>query len=958
MIDTWGYPSLHFAAASGDLAAVTSRIAEGADVNGKALGGLTPLMAASAFGTVDVVAALLGAGADLEAGCDEGYTALFHAAAYDNREVALALVASGADVSKQDPGVGYGNAIGFAAAMGCVSTMEGLWNSMPPEGYPLWRGLFALFNKYGMRTKSIDDDEKGQRMVIDKPFDLIPAAEAWIVGQVTTHDADEHTGWAGRAELEATNGLRIRHDPSSFTDEDLLCANDHPSATRLLGVALGQVDRNGIEKDKAPLHLAVELDQIDYLRSLIATGVDLEMWPRAGSSAPVLHQAALEGRRPLMELLLGAGAKVDGPNKWGATPLMVVAGAGLAGMCEALLAAGADPDRKDDNGADAHAWAAGKPEIQALLRARPAVEPEASADDSGVESTRSHPGTSAGISRFESPRSQDRIDAIADVLVHPQTASVVAFCRRWLHAHQDCVDSHVPIGASDEQRSRAQGEYYRLQDEFAAGMKRLRAIPDGLYACAAGLGMADPGQAEQGLRVCLARAAPDALVSAFTRLRADDAAAAGRALDRLLPHLEDDEERLRAFSTLAPGKVEKTKKEKEEKSRPPSVAGRLEKALAGHGSSDVAELSALAAESGVKGLNRARVFDRLAQATADPAERLTYLDQAWDALPSKKSKDPGWRILSTGVRLAVALGNEEGVLRWFLRHKLAQTASQFRSFTKSGMLAPWILRPGFREHVLPKYRKAMQSVKSQLDDSLLATCALRDTSTSGPHLSRIGGPPFLLAGLTWPCDRKGVPMHFLLQLNFDDCPSPDGFPARGMLLLFVPNDHTLGLGFGGARSEYAAVWVDEVDPGQPVVDAAPFEQRCLAEGARQKPLVAKPAQIAFDLEIQPAIPMDARFARLVPGAASLKPKALQAFEKRWCNPRGYGGYHRLGGYASFVQGEPRRGETADYVQLVQLDSYAPWDLMFGDGGLAHFFIHPDDLAARRFDNMLYYWDCA
>lgn len=577
------------------------------------------------------------------------------------------------------------------------------------------------------------------------------------------------------------------------------------------------------------------------------------------------------------------------------------------------------------------------------------------------------------IAKFDSTRSQDRVDAIAEMLAAPSSESVTAFCRRWYGPADQCEDSSVPPDATDKQRGQAQDEYYRLQQEFTVGIQRLRAHPDGPYYCALGLGQADPGRARRALEVCLTRADPAVLLAAFTRLIAEQPSTAGLALERFLPAISEDAERHAPLAALfgggdGSGKAESTKKRgtgeakpkpkpKVKKAKRRTLSARLKEVLTAGRNDDTMRIAReLVDDPKLKGLNRAKLLSKLA-GWVDASEQQELLEQAWQTLPSKKSKDPGWQILLTALRNVIAAHDDEGVQRWFLRYKEGRPPSSFQQRVRDGDLAPWISRPGFIEHVLPKYPAAVRSITAELNASLLPVLFMTSQSAWSPHVSKVGGQPFLPEGHDWPCDG-GVPMRFLAQLNFEDTPSLPGFPDSGMLLLFVPNDATMGLEFGVRRSRYGAVWLEDVDRKTAVVDAAPFEKRSAAEGYSKAPVASKPDGIRYHLYLQPAIPMDVRFRKLVPGAAKLKDKALDKFETKFWNPSGFGRHNRVGGYASFVQEDPRRGDTAEYVQLVQFDSYDPWGLMFGDGGIAHFFIHPDDLAARRFDNMLYYWDSA
>lgn len=90
---------LRQAAAQGDLAKVTARLAAGDDLEGRHQGtGRTPLLEAAIAGHPDVVELLLDSGADLTASCTAvGHTALGWAANQGHAEVARVLLAHGAD---------------------------------------------------------------------------------------------------------------------------------------------------------------------------------------------------------------------------------------------------------------------------------------------------------------------------------------------------------------------------------------------------------------------------------------------------------------------------------------------------------------------------------------------------------------------------------------------------------------------------------------------------------------------------------------------------------------------------------------------------------------------------------------------------------------------------------------------------------------------------------------------
>jgi pimeloyl-ACP methyl ester carboxylesterase len=95
--------ALHQAIGTGDLAALTSLIDGGADLNEKEpFGGSSPLIAATTMGNVQMAQALIDAGADLHQPNSQGSTPLHVAALFCHPEIVKALLAAGADKNSVD----------------------------------------------------------------------------------------------------------------------------------------------------------------------------------------------------------------------------------------------------------------------------------------------------------------------------------------------------------------------------------------------------------------------------------------------------------------------------------------------------------------------------------------------------------------------------------------------------------------------------------------------------------------------------------------------------------------------------------------------------------------------------------------------------------------------------------------------------------------------------------------
>ncbi|MFW5719670.1 MAG: DUF1963 domain-containing protein [Candidatus Dojkabacteria bacterium] len=75
---------------------------------------------------------------------------------------------------------------------------------------------------------------------------------------------------------------------------------------------------------------------------------------------------------------------------------------------------------------------------------------------------------------------------------------------------------------------------------------------------------------------------------------------------------------------------------------------------------------------------------------------------------------------------------------------------------------------------------------------------------------------------------------------------------------------------------------------------------------------------------------------------------------------GYTFTSQLGGYASFTQEDPRKYTPAirDEILFLQLASDPELGLMWGDVGIANFFITTTNLENQEFTRLLYNWDCS
>lgn len=116
------------------------------------------------------------------------------------------------------------------------------------------------------------------------------------------------------------------------------------------GAKVDAVNKYGLQ----PIHIAVQIENIEMVKALLAAGAKADALDNAGIQP--IHGAALKGNIVLVQTLLVAGAKVDAKianarvEKIGAQPIHFAARSGNAELVKILLAAGAKADAADSNG--------------------------------------------------------------------------------------------------------------------------------------------------------------------------------------------------------------------------------------------------------------------------------------------------------------------------------------------------------------------------------------------------------------------------------------------------------------------------------------------------------------------------------------------------------------------------------------------------------------------------------
>lgn len=227
--------------------------------------------------------------------------------------------------------------------------------------------------------------------------------------------------------------------------------------------------------------------------------------------------------------------------------------------------------------------------------------------------------------------------------------------------------------------------------------------------------------------------------------------------------------------------------------------------------------------------------------------------------------------------------------------------------------------------------------------------------------SKFGGLPYFPKGLQYPIDSKGQAMFLLAQINFGETPKLDSFPETGILEFYISGGSDVyGACFESPakQDDFKILYFPEVteDQGHLVAEFDFLPEPNLLP-------IEKQSSLTFNLKHAPLPVVDYQFE---PRILNLNPKSKYELYKDY--QKVYEEYeklfhsegHKIGGYPYFTQNDPREFETykgEEYWLLFQMDTDDEAGIMWGDSGIANFFISEQDLENRNFSRVLYNWDC-
>lgn len=272
---------------------------------------------------------------------------------------------------------------------------------------------------------------------------------------------------------------------------------------------------------------------------------------------------------------------------------------------------------------------------------------------------------------------------------------------------------------------------------------------------------------------------------------------------------------------------------------------------------------------------------------------------------------------------------------------------------------------------LSSYREAIE--RSKLD--YISIKPQRASGTS-PWSSKFRGTPYWPKGSAYPLDPEGRPLILLAQLNFAEMPALAGYPSKGILQFFVSGLDSPDQVWGAVlydekpfnAEHYFASLQDQsffrvLYHDNPIMDASQLVTPPAPDYDYVLPIMDE-ARLAFEKKSEYVLIDDYRFEQVFGKNAyeffsTFSPREEDVanryidFAHEWVPAK-------IGGYASFIQGDPRGVRPGEdwllLLEIQSIDSSEGVEIMWGDAGVGGLFIRRTDLAKRDFSEVAYYWD--
>ena len=345
VVDCRGRGLLHFAAQCGQTDMIEMFAERGLDVNFSDKQGITPLYSAAVSDQPGAIRTLLRLGGreSMTKLVKDGGTPLHVAVGKGHKDVVSLLLDEGCPSNiVDDNGCGL---VHFAAQFGQIGMIKML------AGQELDVNVVDNKGRTPLHFAVVNEQLEAVRTLLRLGGRKSMTAVAGTSG-TPLHQAVKQ-GFKDIASLLLKEGCPI--DVVDGIGASLLHIASQYGQTELIEMLAEQgldvnianeLDHDGV----TPLHMAARFEQIEAVRTLLRLGAGKSMTKVAGDAGTPLHQAASNGRKDILSLLLNEGCPINVVDCLGRNIMYFASQFGQVSMIKYLVEKGMDVNKVDDHG--------------------------------------------------------------------------------------------------------------------------------------------------------------------------------------------------------------------------------------------------------------------------------------------------------------------------------------------------------------------------------------------------------------------------------------------------------------------------------------------------------------------------------------------------------------------------------------------------------------------------------
>lgn len=273
---------------------------------------------------------------------------------------------------------------------------------------------------------------------------------------------------------------------------------------------------------------------------------------------------------------------------------------------------------------------------------------------------------------------------------------------------------------------------------------------------------------------------------------------------------------------------------------------------------------------------------------------------------------------------------------------------------------------------LEDINKVIEKIKNDNTNECI-NIMLKENNNLSITDSKFGGIPYIANDSDIPKDSNDTQLALLAQINCTKLPENDLYPKEGLVQFWISRNENFGL---NNREDYRVKYIKETKDGITNEDVlnkynlpnedndeeySPFNKKNTSFALKFKKGMSTITSNDFQFEelalqtIRELFPNE----NVKDLYDDLEREVFNTLFKAFT-----GVNHAIGAYPTFTQWDPRNPDepNAYGITLLQVDSQWESDpnssqIMWGDCGVANFFINKEKLENLEFEDVLFNWDC-